>query len=76
MHGLWIRHDKDDRTRLVLQGIPGYSGIDEQFNEEMNRNRHLSVANSIDYWSDAIHSDYSLEPPFTYIQEPGERKGQ
>lgn len=53
---------------LFYRVFPDIQELDEQFNEEMNRNRHLSVADSIDYWSDAIHSDYSLEPPFTYIK--------
>jgi hypothetical protein len=51
---------------LFYRVFPDIRELDEQFNEEMNRNRHLSVANSIEYWSDAIHSNYSLEPPFTY----------
>ncbi|MEK3885649.1 DUF4303 domain-containing protein [Paenibacillus sp. PL2-23] len=53
---------------LFYRVFPDIKELDEQFNEEMNRNRNLSVGDFIDYWSDAIDSDYSLEPPFTYIK--------
>lgn len=53
---------------LFYRTFPDTLRLDEQFAEEMIRNRQLSVGDSIAYWSDAIHSDYALEPPFTYLK--------
>ncbi|MFD0960700.1 hypothetical protein [Paenibacillus chungangensis] len=55
----------DGRSSIPNEGyyiyrvFPDIRELDEQFNEEMNRNRLLSVADSNEYWSDAIDSDYS-----------------
>ncbi|WP_182914251.1 DUF4303 domain-containing protein [Paenibacillus sp. 1011MAR3C5] len=65
-YGLVMR--KTIERDLFYRVFPDIQKSDEQFNEEMNRNRQLSVIDSIAYWSDAIHSDYSLEPPFTYVK--------
>ena len=63
-YGLVMR--KTINEELFYRVFPDIKETDMQFEEAMKQYKHLSVADSIAYWSEAILSDYNLEPPYSY----------
>jgi len=51
---------------LFYHIFPDLKESDARFEEAMKQNMHLSLADSIAYWSEAIEEDYCMERLFTF----------
>jgi hypothetical protein len=59
---------KTINLELFYEIFPDIREKDLQFNVEMDKNRHLSVSEYLDYWTAAVHDGYSLESPYKYVK--------